>query len=252
MRRLLLRAFKRSLTEVGARVSPGALHQAQLMINYMRLGRWMRQHGFVAKTRVKNKREVFDVVASRVRDKPVLYLEFGVFEGKSMRYWSQALRHPQSMLHGFDSFEGLPEDFDMEGSKYMRAAFDVGGAIPRIDDPRVRFFKGWFDEVLPTYEVPEHETLIINIDADLYSSTTCVLKHLRPHIGVGTMIYFDDMSRPDHEPRAFHEFMEETGLHFELIAVDQSLNTAFFECVEPARGAARVAAPQRDHAAIGA
>ena len=134
------------------------------------------------------------------------------------------------MLHGFDSFEGLPEDFDVAGP-YVKGTFATGGAMPRIDDPRVKFFKGWFEETLPSYRPPDHDVLVVCMDADLYSSTILVLRHLRQWIVPGSFIYFDDMSRPEHEPRAFDEFMKETGLSFRLVAADRSLNTAFFECV---------------------
>src|SRR4030095_10735776 len=107
------------------------------------------------------------------------------------QYWSRALKHPETKLHGFDSFEGLPEDFDMYGP-YRKGTFSVQGAVPTIDDARICFFKGWFDEVLPTYSVPEHDVLVINMDADLYTSTICVLHHLRPWIRAGTFIYFDN------------------------------------------------------------
>jgi hypothetical protein len=234
MKSQALRLFKRSLVDTGSRMSHRSLHLAQLVVNYMRIGRWMREHGFQVPRRVKDRTEVFDVVAAMVRDEPVLYMEFGVFQGEATRYWSRALKHPGTLIHGFDSFEGLPEDFDAEGGDYHRGTFDVGGAMPKIDDPRVKFFKGWFDQVLPTYTVPEHKRLVLNIDADLYSSTVTVLSFLRPHIKAGTLIYFDDMSRPDHEPRAFHEFMEKTGLAFKLVAAEQSMNRAFFECLGPA------------------
>jgi hypothetical protein len=123
-------------------------------------------------------------VAEKVRDRAVLYLEFGVFEGASLRFWSRALRNPEARLDGFDSFCGLPEDFDVNGP-IVRETFDVGGRIPRIDDPRVRFFKGWFSDTLPEYEVPPHEVLVIVLDADLYSSTRLVLDRFRPWINAG-------------------------------------------------------------------
>jgi len=201
-----------------------------MVVNYMKLGRWMADNDFRVKRRVRDRDAVFDVVAEQVRDRRALYLEFGVYTGESMRYWSGALEHPEARLHGFDSFEGLPEDFDVDGP-YVKGTFDLAGTPPEIDDPRVKFFKGWFDQVLPTYDVPEHDLLIMTLDADLYSSTICVLRRFRPYVKPGTFIYFDDMSRPDHEPRAFREFMEESGLKFRLVCADQSLNNAFFECV---------------------
>jgi hypothetical protein len=226
----LLGSFKHSLTSLGGHLSDRAIHRAQMVVNYMKLGRWMRDHGFEFEQRVSHREGVFDAVARQVRDEKVLYLEFGVFQGASMRYWSKALLNPASMLHGFDSFEGLPEDFCVGGG-YTKGRFSTGGSIPDIDDHRVRFFKGWFDQVLPTYEVPPHDRLVINIDADLYSSTITVLNHLRPWIKQGTFIYFDDLSRPEHEAKAFDEFIQQTGLRFAPVCADQSLNTAFFECL---------------------
>ena len=195
----------------------------------MKLGRWMVKNNFSIKQRVSDRNKVFAAVADQVRDKHVLYLEFGVFTGVSMRYWSSALRNPEAILHGFDSFEGLPEEFD---EVYPKGAFNVQGKIPQVDDDRVKFFKGWFEDTLPTYELPDNEIIVLVIDADLYSSTKYVLNHFRPFIKAGTFIYFDDMSRPDHEPRAFTEFIEESGHSFRVVAAEQSLNTIFFECVK--------------------
>lgn len=231
MRKPALQWFKRLLTVLGARMSAPRLHQLQMVVNYMKLGRWMTKNDFRVQRRASGRSAVFAAVADRVHDLRVLYLEFGVFRGASMRYWSSALKHPDSKLHGFDSFEGLPEDFDTDGP-YVKGTFNVEGQIPQLEDPRVEFFKGWFDEVLPTYQPPDHDVLVMVLDADLYSSTKCVLQHFRPFIKPGTFIYFDDMSRPDHEPRAFGEFIQESGHGFHLVAADHSLNAAFFECVE--------------------
>ena len=229
MNAALVRSFKHLLSLVGARLPARSLHRFQLALNYMKLGRWMSEHNFRFDRRVRDRNGVFASVAERVRDRRVLYLEFGVFQGASMKYWSRELRHPESTLHGFDSFEGLPEDFDVAAG-YAKGSLSTQGALPFIDDARVRFFKGWFDQTLPTYSLPGHDVLIITMDADLYSSTIYVLRHLRPWIQRGTFIYFDNMSRPEHEPRAFDEFIRESGLKFDPVCADRSLNTAFFEC----------------------
>lgn len=234
---MLLRAFKEALTRVGASTPDSLLHRIQMVLNYMKLGRWMARRGFgVPSRRVRDRTEVFDVVAKNVRDRDVLYLEFGVFEGQSMRYWSNALKNPKARLHGFDSFEGLPEDFDVEGP-HVKGTFDVGGRIPKIDDSRITFHKGWFDQTVPKFTPPDHDVMVLCMDADLFSSTKVVLDSLRPWIRKGTYIYFDDMSRPEHEPRAFDEFMRTTGLQFRLVVAEQSLNTAFFVCLGSGRPA---------------
>jgi hypothetical protein len=187
----------------------------------------MSDHGFHLNRRLRDRRAVFDVVASRVHDKRVLYLEFGVYKGDSMRYWSNKLRHPEARLHGFDSFEGLPEDW----GPYNKGHFNARGRVPVLSDPRVEFFKGWFEQVLPNYVVPEHDILVVVMDADLYLSTSYVLRWLRSYIRPGTLIYFDEMNHVDHEPKAFDEFMKESSLRFKPVCADRTLAFAFFECI---------------------
>ena len=87
-----------------------------------------------------DKWDVFDVVAAKVPGKRMLYLEFGVFKARTTRYWSAKLRHPEARRHGFDSFEGLPEE---SGDHASGKIFNAGGEIPVLADPRVKFFKGW-------------------------------------------------------------------------------------------------------------
>lgn len=225
-----LRAAKHALAAVGARAPDRALHAAQMAVNYMRLGRWVRSHGWEFSVRTRDRRSCFDVVAARIAERKVLYLEFGVHRGVSLRYWSEALRHPESRLHGFDSFEGLPEDFDVGGG-YPKGRFATGGVAPDVADPRVTFYTGWFEDTLPSYEPPEHEVLVVVMDADLYSSTIFVLRELRDLFRPGSLLYFDDLSRPEHEPKAFDEFLAESGLAFRPVCADRSLNNAFFECL---------------------
>lgn len=217
--------YKRTLTQIGARLAKHRRFTA--VLRYVSAGVWMHQHGFRHAPRVKTREQIWDLVVRDIGARRVLYLEFGVWRGEATRYWSTALTHPKSILHGFDSFEGLPE----EAGVWKRGDFDVGGAIPVIDDPRVRFFKGWFDDVLPTYQVPPHDQLVLNLDADLYTSTILVLRRFRPWIKAGTYVYFDELHHLEHEARAFDEFMRETGLKFEAIAGDSALSGVCFRCL---------------------
>jgi hypothetical protein len=223
----ILPTMKLLLTRIGSRLSAGTLLQLQGIVNYLKIGRWMKDHDYDVNMRAQDRYGVWDVIAGRLGQRQVLYLEFGVASGHSMRYWSRELRHPDAILHGFDSFEGLPEDY----GPWTKGQFSADGRIPQMTDSRVQFFKGWFQEVLPNYCLPSRDTLFINMDADLYSSTIYVLRHLRPHIKPGTFIYFDEFNHLDQEPRAFDEFMDESKLKFGLVCADKTLAYVCFECI---------------------
>jgi len=47
---------------------------------------------------------IYDVLENR----PIDYLEFGVWKGESLKYFSTLDQNPKSRFFGFDSFEGLP------------------------------------------------------------------------------------------------------------------------------------------------
>src|ERR1700677_4417473 len=67
---------------------------------------------------------------------PFDYLEFGVYKGYSLRVWANLNRNSASRLFGFDSFEGLPEDWVASKPK---GTFTTGGKAPDIGDRRVDF-----------------------------------------------------------------------------------------------------------------
>jgi len=216
------------LTQIGARTTTKLIDRFNSWVNHLEVGRWMRDKGFDTSTRVLSREQLFDMLAGRIDNQKVLYLEFGVHRGASIRYWSKLLNNPQSHLHGFDSFEGLPENWNLRNPK---GHFATGGAFPEIDDPRVRFFKGWFQDTLPSYKPPDHEVLVINIDCDLYSSTIFVLNALRTLMKPGAFIYFDEFYDRSHEMKAFDEFLSDSQLRFELVGGDLGLASTVFRCV---------------------
>jgi hypothetical protein len=112
------------------------------------------------------------------REQPVDYLEFGVAHGKSMREVTKFFTAPEARFYGFDSFVGLPEKWLMHDV----GAFSNRGLFPEIEDDRVRFVKGWFQNSVPRFlaefkKEPGRPTLI-HFDADLYSSTLFLLASL--------------------------------------------------------------------------
>jgi O-methyltransferase len=152
---------------------------------------------------------------------PMDYLEFGVFTGESIAGHLQFNKHPTSRFYGFDSFEGLPENWDSS----MRATdFDVGGKVPQINDPRLRFVKGWFNETLVTFlsEFTPRARLLIYIDCDLYSSTLYCLTKLDEILIPGTVIIFDEFFSALHEFRAYRDYVRSYGRKLRPVACDQS------------------------------
>ena len=222
----LRRLAQVALTKIGARCSPSHIRNLNAALNYLEVGRWLKSNGFDSSPRYPTREALYAALGARVAAERVLYLEFGVYEGNSMRTWSRLLTNPQSSLHGFDSFEGLPEAWDADRPK---GTFDVGGRLPSFDDARVELHRGWFEETLPAFALPAHERLVLNMDADLYSSTRFVLDTLRANIDRGTIIVFDEFCDRQHELRAFADFLTETGMTFRFLGATRNLEHVAFE-----------------------
>jgi O-methyltransferase len=148
--------------------------------------------------------------------RPLDYLEFGVFEGKSLACWCDLNANPRSRFFGFDSFEGLPEQWNGAPA----GTYSASGKLPAIDDARVQFIVGWFQQSLPkflaTYR-PENP-LVIHNDSDLYSSTLFTLTSLNSFIKPGTLVIFDEFYDPIHEYRALFEYACSYMRKFRVVA----------------------------------
>lgn len=145
----------------------------------------------------------------RVGQTEILLLEFGVWTGQSMSQLAGINADPSSRFYGFDSFEGLPEDW--RGMAAER--FDVGGVMPKFDDQRVKLVKGWFHDSLPPMmdelaDIARNRALVVHFDADLYSSTLYLLFELGSRFKRYHFI-FDEFS--GHETRALFNYMQATG-----------------------------------------
>jgi O-methyltransferase len=150
------------------------------------------------------------------------YLEFGVFEGDSIRQWCALNQNAGSRFFGFDSFEGLPEDWH---SGKRKGAFSTDGKIPEIADHRVSFVAGWFQKSLRDFLASYHpqSQIVIHIDCDLYSSTLYCLTTLDPVISPGTLIVFDDFFDALHVYRALTDYCSAYMRQYLLLARSHEL-----------------------------
>ena len=148
-----------------------------------------------------------------------LYLEFGVFSGRTINFISQNI--PEKTIYGFDSFEGLPETW--------RTGFGKGHfnkqELPAVN-ANVKLVKGWFNETLSKF-ITEHNIpcAFIHIDCDLYSSTRTIFELLKNNITTGTVIVFDEYFNyptwEEHEFKAFQEFVTENNMKYEYIIYNE-------------------------------
>lgn len=128
---------------------------------------------------------------------PVDYLEFGVYEGESLRHWVKANQYPESRFYGFDTFTGLPENWKKFNNHMAEGTFDLKALTPQLGDNRVKYTA---DNFLANF-TPRSQ-LVIHNDSDLYSSTLFVLTRFHDLLTPGAIIIFDEFSSVLNEFRA--------------------------------------------------
>tara|TARA_R110002060_G_C2118963_1_gene98609 strand:- start:49 stop:696 length:648 start_codon:yes stop_codon:yes gene_type:complete len=135
-----------------------------------------------------------------------IWLEFGVFSGETL----EILTHFNSKVYGFDSWEGLPEDWD---GVVPKGTFDTKGKIPFEPTPKMELIQGWFEDTIPKFIKDKNITDLdfLHLDADLYSSTKCVFDNFKPYFKGKVILTFDEFFGYEgwegHEYKAFKEFV---------------------------------------------
>jgi len=145
------------------------------------------------------------------------YLEFGVYSGGTIRHIAK--RIPETTIHGFDSFEGLPDAW--AGFNLGTHAFSRAGRMPNV--PRnVSLHKGWFRDTIPVWLAQvAGPVAFIHVDCDIYSSTVDILTGLRDRMQPGTVILFDEyFNYPGwrlHEFKAWKEFVAANDVAYDYL-----------------------------------
>lgn len=143
-------------------------------------------------------------------------VEFGVYSGYSLGIIAN--RMP---VIGFDSFEGLPEDWREGFPKGTFALWSSNApGVQLLPPANAIIVAGWFEDTCPTFPFPSLD--LVHIDCDLYSSTVTALDAITGAVDVGTLMVFDEFhSYPgaeEHEAKAFSEWLDRTGIEVEEIA----------------------------------
>jgi O-methyltransferase len=137
----------------------------------------------------------------------------------------KANANPQSRFFGFDTFEGLPEDWGL---------FKKGEMAPgvfTIHDERCSLIKGLFQATVPKFlessSFDPTTRKVLHPDADLFSSTLLVLIMFAGYLKKGDILIFDEFCVPNHEFLAFDIFTRMHNVRYEMLgAVNNYLQVA--------------------------
>ena len=137
-------------------------------------------------------------------------LEFGVADGYSFTKKLYAVRYlkmeDRIRVHGFDTFEGLPDKTSQaDHSLVTGGGWSEGHFKGRYENllsycqTKYRNFqlhKGTFDQTITDEfleTLRQHPPMLIWVDCDYYSSTRDIFDKLIAFIPTGCVIYFDDI-----------------------------------------------------------
>ena len=145
-------------------------------------------------------------------------VEFGVYKATTTNFIAQQC--PETTVYGFDSFEGLPEQWS--GNRFSRRNFNRRGRLPKVVK-NVELVVGLFQDTLPDFvKRVTGPFAVVHIDCDIYSSTDYVLTRLADRMTNGCVLIFDEFFNYHgyhlHEFKAFQEFLSRTPLKPEYLA----------------------------------
>lgn len=151
--------------------------------------------------------DLLDFALSQVTVEDGVHTEFGVYKGESLGFIANRI---DSVVYGFDSFQGLPDDWFFGVGK---GAFSLGGEAPHVDtlQRNFRLVVGPFTDSIPIFLKAINKPLaFMHVDCSLYASARDVLNGMADRIVPGTIAVFDEYFNypgwQQHEHKALQEF----------------------------------------------
>ena len=121
-------------------------------------------------------------------DPDFIYIEFGVFSGTSINFFSNKIK---KNIYGFDSFQGLKEDW--LGTSVPKGTFDLKKKIPKLNDNVIPIV-GWIQDTLPKFlNEKQPKICFIHMDVDTYESSKFILEKIKPFLTNNSIILFDEI-----------------------------------------------------------
>lgn len=147
--------------------------------------------------------------------KPDTYwLEFGVYSGQTINYIS---RFAPGVMFGFDSFYGLPEEWQ---PGFPKGYFSMNGKMPEVNS-NVVLVKGLFQDTLPYFlKIIPGSFGFVHVDSEIYTSAKFVLDSIRDRLVHEAIIVFDELIGYDtyreHEFKALNEFAQDVSGKYDI------------------------------------
>jgi hypothetical protein len=164
-----------------------------------------------------------------------LIMEVGVHHGESLTYLCNIDKNKK--VFGFDSFEGLPNNWDLGNKVVGVDVFNLEGVLPVVPDNAV-LVKGWFSQSIPEFfqTYKNDKISILHIDCDIYQSAVDVLTSCNDYFQPGSIIIFDELAHwkkikkyknyNQHEFRALVEWIIQYDRKIEIISRTSSFQAA--------------------------
>ena len=203
----------------GDRASFDELMQSELKQHpYMRSFSWAFNLPDLPELHFDRYRFFDAIVKKSITSKP--FYEFGVWRASSFNYLIKVFKRG----YGFDTFTGLPEDWNFQNGSVAQKAgtYTNDGNVPKIKGGE--FIVGKFEDTLPIFfSEPRPVASVINFDADLYSSTICALHYSKSVIDKDTILIFDELIINENweqdEFKALNEFCSINHYSYEVLAI---------------------------------
>lgn len=196
--------------------------EGELLENYAGDGRtieFIKNHFTNENLLVSGSRINLINIACRAADQKGIWAEFGVFQGGTANLIS--CYRENGILYEFDSFEGLPEQFD----GMHIGTFSLHGDVP-IFLYNVVPIKGWFEDTVPrAFGSNSEQISFLHIDCDLYSSAWTVFEGVAPFIRSGSVIVMDDFYNAsincENMMKCWQDYLAKYDVSADCIAMDK-------------------------------
>ena len=161
---------------------------------------------------------IYRAIENNAEDNKNLFLEFGVYTGGSINLFSKQLKNINETIYGFDTFEGLTEDW-LTHVFFPKGSLSLNNKLPKVAKNAI-LIKGKIQDTLDNFlkDNLKKKILFAHMDMDTYASTKFALTKIKPFLEKGSVILFDEFygypNWQQEEYKAFTEVFKENEYKF--------------------------------------